>query len=205
MTLNFIEYLESKYFDVDEIVFLQQKFPATKIDDEEIIKKMESIYKIFSFAGLPMITVNSLIINNLKLLTQPDHDLINIAYVWLQTGLLSDASERTKGINCSNYLRPYLRNLYLNSGLNYLKSPISYNALTMKDVEFSMDYRGNFPNDKLKEINPSFEVLVNLYGKGDNYEERLQSIQKHVNISSLNWYFECIKKEKAKKNEGRSI
>ena len=64
MTLNFIEYLESKYFDTDEILFLQKKALSSKTEDVDLMKKMESIYKIFGFAGLPMTTVNKLIINN---------------------------------------------------------------------------------------------------------------------------------------------
>lgn len=200
MTLNFIEYLESKYFDTDEILFLQKKALSSKTEDVDLMKKMESIYKIFGFAGLPMTTVNKLIINNYKMLLLQDHELINIAYTWAQTGLLSEAAERTAGINYNNYLRTYLRNLYLNSGLNYLKSPISYNALKMGDMEFSSDYCGYYPNDKSVVLNPYFEVLVNLFGKGDNYDEKLESIKRHVSTSALKWYLDCLKKTKEKLN-----
>ena len=70
----------------------------------------------------------------------------------------------------------------------------------MGDMEFSSDYSGYYPNDKSIVLNPSFEVLVNLFGKGDNYEEKLESIKRHVSTSALKWYLDCFKKTKEKLN-----
>ena len=35
---------------------------------------------------------------------------------------------------------------------------------------------------------------------GDNYEEKLESIKRHVSTSALKWYLDCLKKTKEKLN-----
>ncbi len=202
MTLNFIEYLESKNFDIEEIVALQ-KNNYNKKTDEEIIKKMDAIYKVFGYADLPQLSINKLIINNMGLLDKPDHEILNIAYTWMLTGLLSDAALRKRGINYNFYLRIFLRNQYLNSGINYNRSPISYNALVMGDDEFSSDYRGELY--KNNEIRPNFENLVKLYFKDENFERNKEKLEYRVSVCALGWYFKCLKKEKEKNNYGKSI
>lgn len=201
MELGLIEYLEGKNFDAEQIYVLQRKFMRLNIDEEKMIKKLNSIYKVFEFAGLPDIVINDLIINNISILKKTDHDLINIAYVWIQNGLLSDAASINKGLCINNNLRTYLRNLYLNSGIQYLRSPISHFAMSTDDVDFARDHTGHLTKGNPEEFIPTFENLVNLYGKGSNYEEKLEYLQSLVSVSALNWYLNCLKKEKEKKKE----
>lgn len=200
MDLDLIEYLESKNFEVEEIIRFQKNLRGKK--DENIIKKMESIYKVFGYAGLPDLTINSLIVNNPGLLYRTDTEIIKIAFSWLDTGILDDAATRKQGINCENCTRTYSRNLYLNSGINFLKSPISYNAFKMGDTEFREDYIGVF-NDKM--FNPSFENLIIIYGKGKTIDEKKQYIEKMLSNMSLKWYMGELRKEKEKKDNGISI
>ena len=203
MNLGLIEYLEGKNFDVEEIVALQKNNYNRKTTDEEIIKKMDAIYKVFGYADLPQLLINKLIINNMGLLDKPDHEILNIAYTWMLTGLLSDAATRKKGLIYNFYLRTYLRNQYLNSGINYNKSPISYNALVMGDDAFSSDYRGDLY--KNIEIRPNFESLAKLYFRDEDFEKNKEKLEYHVSVSALGWYFKCLKKEKEKNNYGRTI
>ncbi len=201
MELDLIEYLEGKNFDVEQICVLQEKFMKLNIADAEMIKKLNSIYKVFEFAELPDILINDLIINNISILRKADHDLINIAYVWLQTGILSDVVSKKGGLRFDNNLRVYLRNLYLNSGIQYLRSPISYYSMSTNDNDFSKDYVGYLNKDSKEMFNPSFENLVNFYGKGNSYEERLSYLQSYVSRCALKWYLDCLKIEKEKKKE----
>lgn len=200
MGLDLIEYLESKSFEVDEIIKIQKKINGK--DDEAIIKKMESIYKVFGYAGLPVLTINSLIVSNLRLLTKSDTDIIKIAFSWLNTGVLEDAAIRKQGINCDNYVRTYLRNIYLNSGINFLKSPISYNAFRMGDIEFEEDYRGSINGESFR---PSFENLVAIYGKGKSPEEKKQYIEEALSGMAIRWFMIELRKEKVKSDNGKSI
>ncbi len=201
MELNFIEYLENKNFDADEIVKLEKFFVNKKFTCEQIIEKMDAIYKIFGYATLSNLDINKLILNNTNVLFKSDYEIISIAYTWLETGLIQEAASKTS-IYADNYVRTYLRNIYLNSGINVLRSPISYNALRMGDVEFSQDYHGQID---LNSIMPTFENLINLYGKGNTYDEKYNYVKSIINLSALKWYIGNYKKEKYKKDEQRSI
>lgn len=198
MDLDLIEYLEEKNFDVDQIVRFQKHF--LNKDEEKIIKKLESIYKIFRYANLNELEINSLISNNLRLLEKSDTNLIKIAYCWLGTGVLSDAANRKTGINYNNPERIYLRNLYLNSGISYNKSPISYRALTMGEAEFQNDYRSPI-KESGKEFYPTYENLIYIFCKGNTIEEKQKYFDKLLNNLSINWYFSCLKKEKEKNKD----
>lgn len=196
-----IEYLESRNFDGEEIAELQNFFVRkTVIDDIE--KKMEEIYKVFRYAGLTETETNEIILKNKTLLIKNAHDLINIAYVWMETGVLKDESTLHRGrLELTNYLKVYLRNLYLNSGINYLKSPVTYHALTVYEKRFSEDYMGYL--GKIT-INPYYEVLVQLYGKGNTLKEKEKYLKLKVSNEALKWFFSCLKKERGNQN-GRSI
>lgn len=202
MTLNFIEYLENKNFEAEEIILLQRSYVNSAMDDEKIIKKMEAIYKVFAFAGIPELKINQLIFNNPGLLKKSDHDLIGVAYVWGQTGLLPDLVDKKRSLQATNYLRIFLRDTYLNSGIRSKGSPISYNALTMNDYEFASDYRGIL-NGQL--FSPSYETLIDLYGKGNDLEEKEAYIDSLVGVSSIKWYMDCLKREKLRNNERKLI
>lgn len=200
MELSLIEYLEEKNFDVDQIIRIQKRLISKKTED--VIKKFNAVYKIFGYAGLPELSVNSLIYNNIKLLEKPDLEIIKIAFCWINTSLLSEAALRKEGINYQNATRSYLRNVYLNSGINIYKSPISYEALTMGDSEFSSDHIGTLNR---KPFYPNFENLVVLYGKGKTYEEKRKYIEDYIINCPLNWYISCLKKEKEKKHGSKSL
>ena len=201
MELSLIEYLESKNFDADQICILQKKFIKLNVDEEKLIKKIESIYKVFGFAELPDIVINDLIINNALLLKMQGHEILEIAYVWFQNGLLSDAALSKRGLCLTNNLRTYLRNIYLNSGIQYLRSPISYHSMRTDDADFVRDYYGYLDNDNSKGFEPYFENLVSYFGKGNSYEEKLEYLQTLVRVKALNWYLNCLKKEKENKKE----
>lgn len=202
MTLSFIEYLENKNFEVEEIVSLQRFFINSGLDSEKIIKKMNAIYKVFMFAGVPELKINLLIFNNPGLLKKSDHELIAISYVWQQTGLLSDIADKKRGLQASKYIKIFLRNSYLNSGIRSKGSPVSYNALTMSDSEFKFDYMGLL-NGTI--FYPMHETLINLYGKGNSFEEKEEYINSFVSSLSLKWYLDCLKKEKVNSNERKSL
>ena len=200
MKLDFIEYLKDKNFEVEEIIKLQKLLRNNNFDDQACIKKFDAVYKIFGYATLPELIINNLIINNIAILKKSDYELISIAYTWLKTGLIQDAAVRNT-INCQNYVRTFLRDLYLNSGINLNKSPISYNALIMGDKEFSNDYIGKI-DDKL--FYPSLDNLTILYGKGEDKEKKYEYIKTFIIKSALSWYMECLNKDK-KLNNDRSI
>lgn len=204
MELSLIEYLESKNFDAEQICVLQKKFMMLSVDEEKMIKKIESIYKVFEFAELPDIVINDLLINNISLLKMQGNEILEIAYVWFQNGLLSDAASKKKGLCINNNLRTYLRALYLNSGIQQLRSPISYYSMRADDADFARDHYGYIDNDTSKSIEPFFENLVSYFGKGNNYEEKLEYLQTLVRVKALKWYLNCLEKERqAKKaNEG---
>lgn len=202
MTLNFIEYLENKNFEVDEIILLQKTYARSSLDEDKMIKKMDAIYKVFMFAGLSELQVNELICNNPGLLQKSDHELIEIAYVWGQTGLLPDLTKKNRGLQTTNCLRIFLRNSYLNSGIRPRKSTISHNTLTMFDERFLNDYEGLL-NGEI--FSPSFEALIDIFGKGNSFDEKREYIDSLVSASSLKWYLDCLKKEKLKENERKLI
>ena len=185
MNLGLIEYLESKNFEVEEIIRFQKNF--LNREDDGIIRKMDTIYKIFGYA-------------NLNELEKSDIDLIKVAYCWLGTGVISDAANRKVGISYNNPERIYLRNLYLNSGINYNKSPISYRALTMGEAEFQNDYRGPIKENG-KEFYPTYENLIYIYCKGNTIEEKQKYLDELLNNLSIKWYLSCLKKEKEKNKE----
>lgn len=200
MELCLLDYLESKNFDAEQIIRFQKLY--SNKNDAEVIKKMEAIYKIFNYACLADIYINDLILNNIKILNCSDLEIIKICYVWNQTGVLLDSYDKVSGINYNNISRTYLRNAYLNSGICYNKSPISYRVLTMGDKEFQNDYRGSLNNNLFL---PSFENLVYIYGKGKTFEEKSENIDELLNTLSLKWYLTCIKKDnkKEKNNEAQ--
>lgn len=202
MTLSFIEYLENKNFEVEEIILLQRIYANSTMDEKKIIKKMEAIYRVFMFAGIPELKINELIFNNPGLLKKSDHELLGIAYVWEQTGVLSDLTAKRRGLQATNYLRIFLRDTYLNSGIKPKSSPISYNALTMSDSEFVSDYEGLLDG---KPFFPSYEALINLYGKGNSFEEKESYIGSMVGSASIKWYIDCLKKEKLCNNERKLV
>ena len=116
--------------------------------------------------------------------------------------MLYEACNRQSGLNYNNTLRTYLRYLYLNSGKVFNKSPISYNALRMGENEFQNDYQGNINN---MSFYPTFENLINIYGKGQNLEEKKEYLEKILLYQTLSWYRDIIKKEKEKNNDSRSL
>lgn len=200
MELGLIEYLENKNFDVDSIRKLEERFLNS--DSEKIIKKFESIYKIFGYANLDGITINSLIVNNPGLLTKTDSEIINIAYSWLDTNLLSDAAERKRGILHERYDRTYLRNLYLNSDIKYYGQQMSFNVLTSSDDDFGITYRGQINN---VEFYPTYKNLIYIYGKGNNLEEKQKYIKSVISNLALKWFCDCLKKDKEKQNENKPL
>ena len=198
MELSLIEYLESKHLDVDQIIRFQKRF--LNKDDEKIIKKLESTYKIFGYADLNELEINQLISNNILLFKKTDFEIIKAAYTWSRTGVLYDAVDKKNGINYNNPLKVYLRNEYLNSGINYNKSPISYRALTMGEEEFQNDYRGPIKENG-KTFYPTFENLIYIYGKGQTIEEKQKYLEQLLEYSSTLWYLRCLKKEKELKKD----
>lgn len=200
MDLELIEYLENKNFDVDDIRLLQKKITINSSDIT--IKKFESIYKIFGYANLGDLTINLLIVNNPGLLTKTDSELITIAYSWLDTYLLSEAAERKRGILHELYDRTYLRNIYLNSNIKNYTRQISYNTLILGDGEFSEIYRGTINNATFY---PTYENLVSIYGKGNSFEEKKEYIINLINSLAIKWFLDCLRKDKEKQNENRSI
>jgi len=200
MDLELIEYLETKNFNIEEIRLFQNKLLNNSSNVG--VKKFESIYKIFGFANLDSTTINELIVNNPGLLTKTDSEIINIAYSWLDTNLLSEAAERKKGIIHKMYIRTYLRNLYLNSDIKHYGQQISYNVLTLGDEDFAITYIGKINNI---EFYPNYENLINIYGRGNNFEEKQNYIKDIISNLSLKWFFDCLKKEKEKQNEAKSI
>lgn len=200
MELSLIEYLENKNFDVYAIRKLEERFLNS--DSEKIIKKFESIYKIFNYANLDGITINELIVNNPGLLTKTDSEIINIAYSWLDTGVLSDAAERKRGIIAEKYERTYLRNLYLNTNIRSSKSSISYNSLVIGDGEFGDTYKGIVNNISFF---PTYENLVYIYGKGNNLEEKENYIKSVISNLALKWFCDCLKKDREKQNENKPV
>ncbi len=200
MELDLIEYLENKNYDVESIRNFEKKF--LNLESEKIIKKFESIYKIFGYANLDDTTINSLIVNNPRLLTKTDSELINVAYALLGTGLLSEAAKRKRGIVHEMYDRTYLRNIYLNTNIRYYSQPISFNVLTLGEDTFVSTYRGRINNT---EFYPTYENLVTIYGKGNSYEEKQNYIRGVIGNLALKWFFDCLKKDREKRNENKSI
>lgn len=200
MELNLIEYLLDKNFDNDQIMRFQKAF--LDIDDKDVIKRLNALYKIFGYADLSQLEINELISNNFMLLKKSDLELIKIAFCWAETGLLSEAAVRKMGIRHNEPDRIYLRNLYLNSGINYNKSPISYNSLVMGDAGFQKDYRGSINN--FTNFYPTYENLILLFGKGKTFEEKKEYISEMIDAKSVNWILGCIRKEKEnKKNKNK--
>ena len=70
MELDLIDYLIEKNFDDEQIVRFQKKYLYK--DDKDIIKKLNSIYKIFEYANLTEQEINKLISNNFELLGKSD-------------------------------------------------------------------------------------------------------------------------------------
>ena len=79
MELDLIEYLESKNFEIEEIMRFQKKY--INKDDEKIIKKMNDIYKIFGYVNITESDVNALILNNIKILDLSDLDILKVSFV----------------------------------------------------------------------------------------------------------------------------
>lgn len=200
MELDLIEYLESKNFEIEEIMRFQKKY--INKDDKKIIKKMNDIYKIFGYVNITESDVNALILNNIKILDLSDLDILKVSFVWGKTGVLYEACNRQSRLNYNNILRTYLRYIYLNSGKVFNKSPISYNALRMGENEFQNDYQGNINN---MSFYPTFENLINVYGKGQNLEEKKEYLEKILLYQTLSWYRDITKKEKEKNNDSRSL
>ena len=201
MEINLIEFLESKNFSVEEITLFQFRVINKSSNNENIIKKLNAIYKIFNYCNLPELTINKLIINNLKILYKSDHELINLAYSWKQAGLLQEATERHKGLRPDNALKIFLRNIYINSGYSKSKT-LSYNSMIMGDEEFKNDYSGTINNVPFE---TTYENLVILYGKGETFIDKEKYVESVLGTSALQWYLGCLKLERQKASNGKSI
>ena len=201
MKSSLIEYLESKNYDASEIAYFQRKVWMME-NQESIIDRFNSLYKILKYTDLTDEEKRLLIINNSSLLQKSDLELIAIVYTWVQTGIFKEAAIRKSGIKYNMYVRVYLRNLYLHSKHNFKNSPISYNALIMGDEEFTMDY---CHVENGKGFYPSYENLICVYGKGYLFDDKKQYIEDYITRISLKWFKECLSKNKENNNANRSI
>lgn len=200
MELSLIEYLENKGFEAEEIVMLERK--SMENDSYTNIKKYESIYKIFEFANITDYTINKLIVNNPGLLNKSDLEIIKIAYVWNETGVLFDVEDKKRSINAENINRTFLRNEYLNTSIRMKNSPISFNALVMGEKNFQDDYFG-FLNGK--SFYPSYENLLSLWFKDDGIKSKEKHLNEYLSQTSLKWYLDLLRKKKEMQNGSRSI
>ena len=170
-----IEYLENNGFTTEQIRLLQSTFKAIgeKVPNEEVIDKIEFIYRTFSYTGIPKDLINELISKNRSIILRKKEDIAVVAYVWNKTGLLSEIIGKTKGLKLDNIMSVFLRNLYLNSSIMQRQHKISSYALTTEESRFLRDYS---PDYQKSHFVPTFSNLINVYGIGETYDEKKQNI-----------------------------
>ncbi len=190
MTNEVIDYLESKNFSIEEIRSLTFIIEQASINND-IIKRFESIYKIFNYAGLGESNINNLILGNKRILFLSDRDIIKFAYVWYQTGVLHDATLTPSTLKINKTLRTYLRNMYFNSGMYYVTTVITYHMMIKGEFSF------------VKEHRISYENLIEMFGNGENLEEKENDLENRLSSEAIKWQMDMIRSQG--KNNGRSI
>ncbi len=198
-----IEYLENNGFTTEQIRLLQSTFKAIgeKVPNEEVIDKIEFIYRTFSYTGISKDLINELISKNRSIILRKKEDIAVVAYVWNKTGLLSEIIGKTKGLKLDNIMSVFLRNLYLNSSIMQRQHKISSYALTTEESRFLRDYS---PDYQKSHFVPTFSNLINVYGIGKTYDEKKQNIEYRLDFYSKRWFLrETIKEREKKKNEER--
>lgn len=198
-----IEYLENNGFTTEQIRLLQSTFKAIgeKVPNEEVIDKIEFIYRTFSYTGISKDLINEMISKNRSIILRKKEDIAVVAYVWNKTGLLSEIIGKTKGLKLDNIMSVFLRNLYLNSSIMQRQHKISSYALTTEESRFLRDYS---PDYQKSHFVPTFSNLINVYGIGETYDEKKQNIEYRLDFYSKRWFLrETIKEREKKKNEER--
>lgn len=198
-----IEYLENNGFTEEQIRKLQPAFAATaeKTTIQDIIDRIEFTYRIFNYAGLSKNLINELISKNRSILTRKKEEVAVIAYVWSETGILDEAVQGSKWLNCDSIMRVYLRDLYLKSNMMQREHGVSTYALTSNDNDFIKSFS---PDYKKSHFVPSFANLVSIYGKGETYEEKKENINERLDVYSKRWFlYKTIKEREKRKNEER--
>ena len=198
-----IEYLENNGFTTEQIRLLQSTFKAIgeKVPNEEVINKIEFIYRTFSYTGISKDLINEMISKNRSIILRKKEDIAVVAYVWNKTGLLSEISRKTNGLKLDNIMSVFLRNLYLNSSIMQRQHKISSYALTTDEARFLRDYS---PDYKKSHFVPTLSNLVSVYGIGETYDEKKQNIEYRLDFYSKRWFLrETIKEREKMKNEER--
>lgn len=198
-----IEYLENNGFTTEQIRLLQSTFKAIgeKVPNEEVIDKIEFIYRTFSYTGISKDLINELISKNRSIILRKKEDIAVIAYVWNETGVLSEIIRKTKGLKIDNIMSVFLRNLYLNSNIMQRQHKISSYALTTDEARFLRDYS---PDYQKSHFVPTFSNLVSVYGIGETYDEKKENIEYRLDFYSKRWFLrETIKERERMKNEER--
>lgn len=198
-----IEYLENNGFTAEQIRLLQLTFKTIgeKVPNEEIIDKIEFIYRTFSYTGISKDLINELISKNRSIILRKKEDIAVVAYVWNKTWLLSEISRKTNGLKLDNIMSVFLRNLYLNSNIMQRQHKISSYALTADEAKFLEDY---YPDYQKSRFVPTLSNLVSVYGVGETYDEKKQNIEYRLDFYSKRWFLrETIKEREKMKNEER--
>lgn len=199
-----IEYLENNGFTTEQIRLLQSTFKAIgeKVPNEEVIDKIEFIYRTFSYTGISKDLINELISKNRSIILRKKEDIAVVAYVWNKTGLLSEIIGKTKGLKLDNIMSVFLRNLYLNSSIMQRQHKISSYALTTEETRFLRDYS---PDYQKSHFVPTFSNLINVYGIGETYDEKKQNIEYRLDFYSKRWFLRETIKEREKRKMKKEL
>ena len=198
-----IEYLENNGFTVEQIRLLQSTFKTIgeKVPNDEVIDKIEFIYRTFSYTGISKDLINELISKNRSIILRKKEDIVVIAYVWKETGILNEITRKTKGLKIDNIMSVFLRNLYLNSNIMQRQHNISFYALTTEETRFLKDYS---PDPQKSRFAPTFSNLISVYGVGEIYEDKKENIEYRLDFYSKRWFLrETIKERERMKNNER--
>lgn len=198
-----IEYLENNGFTVEQIRLLQSTFKTIgeKVPNDEVIDKIEFIYRTFSYTGISKDLINELISKNRSIILRKKEDIVVIAYVWKETGILNEITRKTKGLKIDNIMSVFLRNLYLNSNIMQRQHNISFYALTTEEARFLKDYS---PASQKSHFAPTFSNLISVYGVGETYEDKKENIEYRLDFYSKRWFLrETIKERERMKNNER--
>ena len=198
-----IEYLENNGFTVEQIRLLQSTFKTIgeKVPNDEVIDKIEFIYRTFSYTGISKDLINELISKNRSIILRKKEDIVVIAYVWNETGILNEITRKTKGLKIDNIMSVFLRNLYLNSNIMQRQHNISFYALTTEEAKFLKDYS---PDSHKSHFDPTFSNIVRVYGVGETYEDKKENIEYRLDFYSKRWFLrETIKERERMQNEER--
>lgn len=210
--MNMVEFLESKGMSSDGINKII-KFVMNKKEDINYVELLIKIYEIMNYAGLTDEQIELLICNNINILEMEYSEIIKIAYILQDIGLVEEIFEKRSVYQkaMTNYKKLFIRNFVAKHGGRYLRTN-SPAFLTDSDLNaygekyglcvtaYQIFHKNIFSDEEAeKEINKILNIKTS-----NGKEEKRVTVDEFINVKSKIFYstFLLYKHNKKYSNNG---